>query len=478
MTTHLPPLDNRVPAQKLASAEQPPASAALAVRLAGIGKQYRLFASHGDRLKEALHPFGKHYHRDFRALEGIDLEIRRGEVLGVMGRNGSGKSTLLQIIAGVLSPTTGSVETHGRVAALLELGAGFNPEFTGRDNVLLNGGILGIGSREMLRRMPEIEDFADIGQFFDQPMKSYSTGTFMRVAFAVAINVDPEILIIDEALSVGDAKFQEKCFRKFHEFVEGGATIIIVSHSAEVIVRRCSRAILLNEGRLVAEDAPDMVARQYLDLQEGHAPASSVSADTQAIPAVTALAVSSSPLPPHPGLESNAIVRAFLSERHENDRCPLRATYNVSEHLQASPQAAIIDYLLLKRDQVDPKLFSSADTVDIYFKVRFAVAVERPCFGFALKSVDGVTVYALNSGWLATTHAPARAGDIRIVKFSLSLALNSGDWFLDLGVDEFLGAGTFTNICRRMAIAHFTVHSQARCDGYVDLAASFADYSA
>ena len=476
MTAQLPPLESRERARESTGSIAQPAVAELAVRLAGISKHYRLFASHGDRLKEALHPFNKRYHRDFRALEGIDLEIRRGEVLGVMWRNGSGKSTLLQIIAGVLSPTAGTVGTYGRVAALLELGAGFNPEFTGRDNVLLNGGILGIGRREMLRRMPDIEDFADIGQFFDQPMKTYSTGMFMRVAFAVAINVDPEILIIDEALSVGDARFQEKCFRKFRDFVDGGATIILVSHSAEVIVRRCSRAILLNEGRLVAEGAPDMVARQYLDLQEGHAPSGAVAADSTA-PAQDAS--SSSPLSlPRPEGEPNALVNAFLSARHEDDRCPLRATYNASEHLQASPRAAIIDYLLQKRDQVDPKLFSSVDTVDIYFKVRFAMDVERPCFGFALKSVDGVTVYALNSGWLATTHAPARAGDIRIVKFSLTLALNSGDWFLDLGVDELLGAGTFTNICRRMSLVHFTVQSQSRCDGYVDLAASFADYSA
>src|SRR5438309_2988964 len=207
----------------------------IAVSLSDLTKKYRLFSTPMERLKESFHPLRKRYHKEFWALKGISFDIKKGQVVGILGRNGSGKSTLLQIIASVLQPTSGTVTVNGRVSALLELGDGFNPEFTGRQNVLLNGAIMGVSRDEMSARMPSVIAFAEIGEFFDQPIKIYSSGMFVRLAFAAAIHVDPDILIIDEALAVGDAKFQHKCFQHLAELRKGGKTILFVTHSTSLV---------------------------------------------------------------------------------------------------------------------------------------------------------------------------------------------------------------------------------------------------
>ena len=200
----------------------------LAVSVKRISKKFKLYASSKDRVKELLHPLRTKYHQEYWALNGINFEIKKGQAVGILGRNGSGKSTLLQIIASVMQPTTGSVYIDGKVSALLELGAGFNPFFTGRDNAILNGVIQGISEKDMIERLPEIESFADIGNFFYQPVGTYSSGMFIRLAFAAAISLDPDIILVDEALSVGDAKFQHKCFNKFQDYVKQGKTVIVV----------------------------------------------------------------------------------------------------------------------------------------------------------------------------------------------------------------------------------------------------------
>ena len=207
----------------------------IAISAKNLTKAYKLYDNHSDRVKEVLNPFRKPFHRIFYALSDVSFIIQRGETVGIIGRNGSGKSTLLQIISGILQPTTGDIETHGRISALLELGAGFNPEFTGRQNIYINASILGLSKKEIENRFPEIVAFADIGDFIEQPMKIYSSGMYVRLAFAVAINVNPEILIIDEALAVGDTYFQAKCFDKFREFQEKGITILFVTHALDMI---------------------------------------------------------------------------------------------------------------------------------------------------------------------------------------------------------------------------------------------------
>lgn len=233
------------------------------VSLGNVSKRYRIFPRQRDRIKEALSLGRVRKGRDFWALKDLDLEVERGTTLGILGRNGAGKSTLLRLISGVLQPTRGSIEVRGRIVALLELGSGFNPEFTGRENVLLNGLILGIDRKTMRKRFGEIEEFADIGEFFDQPVKFYSSGMRMRLAFSVAINVEPEILVVDEALTVGDAAFSHMGIQRMQALQRNGVTILFVSHSIGMVKNFCNKAILLDRGRLLARGPTAEVADRY-----------------------------------------------------------------------------------------------------------------------------------------------------------------------------------------------------------------------
>lgn len=234
----------------------------VAISLKNVSKCFKRYAKPSDRLKEALFP-GKIRAEEFWALHNINLEVERGETLGVIGQNGSGKSTLLQIIAGTLTPTTGKVQVNGRVSALLELGSGFNPEFTGRQNVFFNGRVLGLGQLEIEERFDEIVEFADIGSFIDQPVKTYSSGMFVRLAFAVAAHTEPRIFIIDEALAVGDAMFQHRCMQRIRSLKDSGVTILFVSHDSSAVLRLCDRAVLLENGHPVKEDTPETVIDFY-----------------------------------------------------------------------------------------------------------------------------------------------------------------------------------------------------------------------
>ena len=241
------------------------------VLVQNVSKLYRLYRRPSDRLREML-PGGRPRHSDFWALRDINLSVEKGETLGLVGPNGCGKSTLLQIVSGILQPTTGRVVTRGRIAALLELGAGFNPEFSGRENVYLNGEIMGLSRAEIARAMPSIEAFAEIGEFIERPVKEYSSGMYVRLAFSTAIHVDPEILIVDEALAVGDAVFANRCVRKFQELRERKITVLFVSHDLGLVKQLSDRAILLLHGRMEAQGAPKDVINRYIGLVLAQAP--------------------------------------------------------------------------------------------------------------------------------------------------------------------------------------------------------------
>jgi lipopolysaccharide transport system ATP-binding protein len=249
-------------------------SEGVAIRVQDLGKCYQIYRRPQDRLKQAIVTRLRHlmkrpardYYRPFWALRGVSFEVRRGETVGVVGRNGSGKSTLLQILCGTLTPTTGTVETHGRIAALLELGSGFNPDFSGRENVFLNGSVLGIPRAELAPRFDAIAAFADIGSFIDQPVKTYSSGMTVRLAFAVQAMIDPDILVVDEALAVGDERFQRKCFARLEELKRNGTAILFVSHSAAQVQELCGRAMLLEAGERLMYSAPGEVVRSYQKL--------------------------------------------------------------------------------------------------------------------------------------------------------------------------------------------------------------------
>ncbi len=239
------------------------------IRVQNLTKTYRLYNSSLDRLKESLHPLRRQYHHDFFALNDVSFEIKKGESVGIIGKNGSGKSTLLKILTGVLTPTSGTVQVTGKVSALLELGAGFNPELSGMENVYFNGMLMGYTREEMDERLDDILSFADIGEFVHQPVKTYSSGMFVRLAFAVAVNVEPEIMIVDEALSVGDASFQQKCVKKMDGFKSNGGNIIFVSHDMNAIKVLCKRAILLDKGKMLEDGDSETVVSVYNSLIAG-----------------------------------------------------------------------------------------------------------------------------------------------------------------------------------------------------------------
>lgn len=435
-----------------------------AIIVKDVSKKYRLFDNAQDRLKEALHPFSKHYHREFWALRGISFEIPRGQTIGILGRNGSGKSTLLQIIAGIMQPTSGGVIVNGRISALLELGAGFNPEFTGRDNVVFQAQAMGLSHEEIDRKLPEIEAFADIGEFFDQPIKIYSSGMFVRVAFAAAISVDPDILIIDEALAVGDARFQEKCYAKLREFKKSGKTILFVSHSVDAITALCDLALLLEDHHLYAIGEPRDIVDKYLKLMFVR-PAGRLKTAENPMGSDTLANI---------GLVDQ---NQFFSVESNTGECLSRRFYNCKEVIISKGGAAIVDYLITVSGENNRVCVASGDEISLYIKVRYDKAVYAPVVGFELKTVSGITVYGSNS-FLAKSHvAAALEGETRIYRFGFRLPLNDGDYFIDLGIAKNDGSPGGDVLHVRRSIIHVAIENVNNYEfmGIVDVAASFSE---
>lgn len=423
----------------------------IAIRVRNLSKHYLLFDRPEDRLKQSIVPrlqrlFGrppKQYYRDFVALNDISFEVKRGETVGIIGRNGSGKSTLLQIICGTLLPSSGEVETSGRIAALLELGAGFNSEFTGRENVYMNGAIIGLSRSDIDARFDDIARFADIGQFIEQPVKTYSSGMYVRLAFAVSACLDPDILIVDEALAVGDIKFQAKCFRRLDELVANGTSILFVSHSTEQITRHCDRAILLENGSLFMIGAPKDVTNRYMDLIFG-------SDRTDAI-----LAEAANP-PAEPTFEHATFEQ--------------RSGYNPSEYRWGNREAEIVDVVLTAGSDSHTSQLVTGSRVVVVVWAKFGRDVTAPIFGLTIKTPDGVTVFGCNSRDCANgpmVHA-AKAGEILRVTFTFDQVLGAGEYLISLGVAEDQ-SGEIVPLDRRYDSLQITVvNSRSRAFGFVD----------
>lgn len=399
---------------------------ATAIHLKDISKKYSIYNSPKDHLKEVLSPNRKKYHREFWALKNIDFKIPAGQTVGILGLNGSGKSTLLQIISSVLQPSSGEMHVNGRVAALLELGAGFNPQLTGLENVKLNLSIMGLNKKKIEAALPIIMDFADIGDFFYQPIQVYSSGMFARLAFATAINVDPDILIIDEALSVGDAKFQQKCFKKFAQFQEAGKTILFVTHDRFSIARLCSMAILLHKGEMIEIGQPKEVVESYGLLLS----------DTYTKTIATGVA-DSAPLTSSPSAlpKQSSDLEYFLPD-DGNDKCYLNPTYNKNEFRYGTKEASILNYCIISDNKINMTSFYSGSVLKIYLLVKFHRDVETPIVGYTIKSKDGVLVSCSNSRWLQEDLAPKQVGSTGVYCFDIKLNLCDGDWFIDLAVAD------------------------------------------
>ncbi len=426
----------------------------IAISVQGVAKKFRLFSSPKERLIEALHPFRKRYHREFWALQGVSFDIHRGEIVGILGRNGSGKSTLLQIICSVMQPTHGKVLVHGRISALLELGAGFNPEFTGRENVILNGVIMGVSRGEMLQRLPEIEAFADIGDFFDQPVKTYSSGMYVRVAFAAAIHVDPEILIVDEALSVGDSRFQHRCYQKIRDFMEQGKTIVVVSHNTDTLLRICDRGVVIDAGQVVDVGSISEAVTRYHALLFG--------SQVQVQEAVNL---------PEPMAEVEG--RIVVEQRHilssdPTDRMASKAVYNPHETRIGGGAVSVVDFEIVVGDLIDPPEIPAHAEVELLVKLHFRERLERVSFGFALVSLDGTYIAGTNSEMAEGPYLTAEAGECVLVRLRWRSHVVGGEYFLNIGCHHVqAGEKTFLDVRRSLAKLKFA--DTSGCYGFVDL---------
>lgn len=405
----------------------------IAIRVDAISKCYRIYEHPRDRLLEVMSGrldaltrpwFGarapKTYHREFWALRQISFSISRGETVGIMGRNGAGKSTLLQILAGTMSPTTGSVETQGRVGALLELGSGFNPEFTGRENVYFNASVMGLSREQIDQTFDEIVAFADIGEFIQQPVKTYSTGMMMRLAFAVQTAIDPSVLIVDEALSVGDARFQKKCFDKFRAFRAAGKTILLVSHSADAITAICDRAILLDAGKVVADDEPLYVTKFYHRLLFG-TPAEQPS---QAEPEFqhTKEDVSSEG---HVGKSS----KPPTLDTNELSTSP-RPSYQSSSLRYGDRRAEILNFVILDENRDPAVTLESGKHYHFQIRVIAHEDLKDIVAAFLVRDLRGIDLYGTDT-LLQQISIPAhRRGEIFAVEMYIRMSLAPGSYFL------------------------------------------------
>lgn len=434
-----------------------------AISINDLSKRFKLYSNNRDRIREWISPTGKQYHEDFWALKDISLSIEKGESLGILGRNGSGKSTLLQIITGVMAKTSGSVAVDGRISALLELGTGFDFELTGRENLFLSGSIMGFTREEVEERIPKIEKFADIGAFIDQPVRVYSSGMYVRLAFAQAIHVDPDILIIDEALAVGDVRFQNKCYRKFHEFKKLGKTIVFVTHSTDLVAKHCNRAILLDQGQLLMDDVPNMVINRYLDLLFGVEQSNDQELKPAAVPVKEPKINAGQEI----SIRECPELASFISNNSLEDRCSRNPTYNHNEHRWGSQRAKLVDYLVKVGDRINPPQIEAHEPVSIFVKFAFFSDVKRAIYGFTLKTMDGVEVFGSNSEFEKVAVKPKSRGEIAVFRFDLSSSLISGEYFINIGLAEYK-EGETVPLDRRYDIIHLKIFNTTSRYGIVD----------
>ncbi len=391
------------------------------IRIQQLCKSYRIYTRPIDRVLESiLHRSGVRksgsQFREIEALKPMDLDIYPGETIGIIGQNGSGKSTLLQIISGTLYPTSGKVEVNGRLSALLELGAGFNPNFSGRENAYLNGSIMGISRSEMDSRFEDILEFSGIGDFIEQPVRTYSSGMYVRLAFAVAIHMDPDILVVDEALSVGDVRFQNKCFRKLRELKSQGTTTLFVTHSSDLIVRHCDRAVLLENGHVRATGDPADVVNEYLNLLFSNDEGKIESVSSDAAP-------------------QSVGDNGLISDR-KIDGCSLRPFYNSAEYRWGDQRGQIQDYVLQINGEPAKGMCQSGDRIDLLLRVVFKENVMSPILGLTLKTSDGIVVYGANSRDRKLDVPAGRSGSEFLVSYSFEINLIGGDYFISLGLAD------------------------------------------
>lgn len=391
-----------------------------------VVKHFRCFASPVDRVKEALHPTGKVYHTQVPVLRDVNFIIPRGQTVAVLGPNGVGKSTLLHLVAGLLEPSSGVVTVSGSVFALLDLAGSFAPELTGRENVRFFHDVVLKGAGDWIERERIVQEFAEIGDYFDRPVRTYSSGMFLRLAFATAISAEPDILLIDEVIAVGDARFQQKCYRRIRELHDRGTTILLVTHAVEMVPGVCDRVLLFDRGELVFDGDPAAGVDRYYQLFFN--------------------------APEQPILDRSL------------------------KELRYGSGGAKIGRSFASLDGVSEALsFKRGERVTVVMEVEFERAVPKPHFGFSCSTKEGIRLYATTTVLLGETPAPAHAGERRRVEIAFELGVAVSDLFIDLSVFETDHQGSFVVLDVRLGILHLAVTSLRYCGGVVDLVAGFAE---
>ena len=442
----------------------------IAIEVKNLTKVYRLYDKPMDRLRDSLGLARKDSFKEHKALNNVSLSVKKGETVGIIGTNGSGKSTILKIITGVLSPSEGEVNVDGHISALLELGAGFNMEYNGIDNIYLNGMMIGFSEDEITKRLDSILEFADIGDYVYQPVKTYSSGMFVRLAFAVAINIDPEILIVDEALSVGDVFFQAKCYHKFEEFKNQGKTILFVSHDLSSISKYCDRAVLLNQGVLLGEGTPKEMIDIYKQVLVGQypLPGSDVKnlLDDDEIRSAAAKAARGEG---KKASEKKAASKEQKSKENKDFKTSEKQAEGNPDTLEYGDGAAsIVDFFVTDDRGVSSNSIIKGTEFAVHMKVKFNRDVAAPIFAFTFKNIMGIEITGTNSMVEKAFLEPVKKGDIKDISFTQKMTLQGGEYLLSFGVTGF-EQNNFTVYHRLYDALNVTVVSDKNTVGYYDM---------
>lgn len=422
----------------------------IAIKVDNVSKLYKLYNNPMDRLKESLGLSKKQAYKEHFALHEVSFDIKKGETVGIIGTNGSGKSTILKIITGVLNPTHGNLEINGRISALLELGAGFNMEYTGVENVYLNGAMIGFSKEEIDAKLDAILEFADIGDFVYQPVKTYSSGMFVRLAFAVAINIEPEILIVDEALSVGDVFFQNKCYRKFEEFKEQGKTILFVSHDLGSISKYCDRVILLNKGHKLGEGAPGPIIDLYKKVLVDQLEDDTTEVQTEDIE------------------NTSMQVAEKLAKQSEDVEWKQNLLINPGCQEYGDKGVEIADFTLVDDQGVYTSTLLKNKRFQVKVKIRANKDVEEPIVAFTIRDLRGTDITGTNTMYEHADIGALRKGEERIITFTQNLDIQGGEYLLSIGCTRYESDG-FQVYHRLYDVCSLTIVSDKNTVGVFDM---------
>ena len=411
------------------------------IEINNLTKTYKMYRSKQARLLEVIVP-KLHMHSEFKALDNLNLNVKKGEVLGILGKNGAGKSTLLKIITGVTTQTSGTININGKISSLLELGTAFNPELTGEENIYQHGQVMGLTKKEIDAKKQEIIDFADIGDHLSQPVKTYSSGMFARLAFACAINVDPDILIVDEVLSVGDMAFQLKCFKKFEEFKERGKTVLFVTHSINDVIRNCTRTVILSNGRKIFDgDVKDGV-EQYKKMMVG------IDIENE---------------------EKNENKINSNIENNKVDEWKESTTENKEVLTYGNKKAEIIDYGIFDMQDKPIQLINNNEIIKIKMKVKFNEDIDEPIFAMSIKDFKSLELAGANTEERNVKTGNYKKGDIITVEFEQRLPFSPDKYTISLGCTKFDKNGGLEVFDRKYDALFLEVASNKNCLGLIEI---------